>query len=54
MKKFSDTEQRIAETLEQMRKAMPEIRRQVAVYEKSLKLGNKSKVREVTVHSRNV
>jgi len=39
MKKGSKTEQRIAHTLQQMRKAMPEIKRQVEVYEKSLKAG---------------
>jgi len=36
MKKTLTTEQRVAKILEGMRKAMPEIKRQVAVYEKSL------------------
>ncbi len=54
MKKTSDTEQRVAHILEGMRKAMPEIKRQIAVYEKSIQHGNRIKSPKITVHSRNV
>lgn len=54
MKKSSNTEQRVAHILERMRKAMPEIRRQIEVYEKSIQSGNKIKSPKVTVHSGNV
>jgi hypothetical protein len=52
-KASSDTEQRVARLLERMRKAMPEIKRQVAVYEKNLKDG-KIKSPKVTILSRNL
>ncbi len=54
MKKSSDTEQRVAHILEQMRKAMPEIKRQIAVYEKSIKYGTQIKSPITTATSRNV
>jgi hypothetical protein len=54
MKKSSNTEQRVARILEGMRKAMPEIKRQIEVYEKSIKSGNHIKSPKVTVQSRNV
>jgi len=54
MKKSSNTEQRVADILEGMRKAMPEIKRQIKVYEKSIQSGNKIKLPKVTVLSRNV
>ncbi|MDR3680164.1 MAG: hypothetical protein P4L41_09375 [Flavipsychrobacter sp.] len=54
MKKVSKTEQRVAHTLEQMRKAMPEIKRQVEVYEKSVKSGTQIKSPKVAPQFRNV
>jgi hypothetical protein len=54
MKKSSNTEQRVAHILERMRKAIPEIKRQVAVYEESIRSGNQIKSPQVTVQSRNV
>ncbi len=54
MKKSSNTEQRIAHILEGMRKAMPEIKRQIEVYEKSIQSGNQIKSPKVSVQSRNV
>lgn len=54
MNKPSNTEQRVAKILDGMRKAMPEIRRQIEVYEKSLQSGNKIKSHKITVHSKNV
>lgn len=39
MKQPSATEKRIAAYLQQMQKAMPEVRKQIAVYEKALKNG---------------
>jgi len=43
MKDISNTNQRIAFVLEQMKKAMPSVKVQVAVYEKNLKLGKNQK-----------
>jgi hypothetical protein len=40
MNKPSNTERRVADLQERMRKAMPEIKRQIAVYEKNIKSGN--------------
>jgi len=54
MKQSSNTEQRVAHIQERMRKAMPEIKRQIAVYEQSIKSGNRVKSPKVTVQSRNV
>ena len=54
MKKSSNTEQRVAHILKEMSKALPEIKRQVQVYERSLKSGASIKSPKVTVHSRNV
>jgi hypothetical protein len=54
MKKPSNTELRVARILEGMRKAMPEIRRQIEVYEKSIKSGTVIKSPKATVQSRNV
>ena len=39
MKDISNTNQRVQFALEQMKKAMPSVKVQVAVYEKNLKLG---------------
>jgi len=54
MKKSSNTEKRIAHILERMRTAMPEIKRQIEVYEKSIQSGNQIKSSKVTVQSRHV
>ena len=54
MNETLSTEQRVANILEGMRKAMPEIKRQIEVYEKSIQLGNKDKSNKVIVKSRNV
>jgi len=54
MKNVSEDEKRIAQILEQMRKALPEIKRQIAVYEKSKAAGTLNKNPRITVHSRNV
>ena len=54
MKTALNTEQRVACILGKMHKAMPEIKRQIAVYEKSIKFGNQTRKSKVTVHSRNV
>jgi hypothetical protein len=43
MKNTSETDKRIAHYLRQMEKAMPEVKRQIAVYEKSLKSGKSVK-----------
>ncbi|MEN9345511.1 MAG: hypothetical protein RLZZ60_980 [Bacteroidota bacterium] len=46
MTEFSSTKERIAYYLNQMEKAMPEIQRQIKVYESAVKSGNlkKSKI----------
>ncbi len=54
MKKSSNTEQRITHILQQMRKAMPEIRRQIEVYEKSIKSGNQIVPPKVVQQFKNV
>jgi len=54
VKKASNTEKRIAHIMERMRTAMPEIKRQIEVYEKSIKAGNQVNSPKITVHSRNV
>ncbi len=43
MKESSTIDKQIAHLLKQMEKAMPEVRRQVEVYEKNLKAGNINK-----------
>lgn len=43
MTEFSSTEERIAFYLKQMEKAMPEIRRQIKVYEEAIKSGKRRK-----------
>jgi len=43
MKDISNTNQRVQFALEQMKKAMPSVKAQVAVYEKNLKLGKNQK-----------
>lgn len=48
------TEQRVAQILENMRKAMPEIKRQVAVYEKNVRSGKQNKSPKVAAQFRNV
>ncbi len=53
MKKSSNTEQRVARILEGMRKAMPEIKRQIAVYEKSIH-GKNPNTQIITTSVRNV
>ena len=53
MKVPSSTEKRVAEILEQMKTALPEIRRQIEVYEKKVKTGRKMSIKD-TVTSRNV
>lgn len=50
----SNTEKRVAHILEGMRKAMPEIKRQIKVYERNLRGGNHNKSPKVMVHSKNV
>ena len=54
MQKYPNTEKRIAGILDGMKKALPEIKRQVDVYKTSL-LVEKQVVNNVnTVHSKNV
>ncbi len=53
MKKSSSTEQRVAKILDGMRAAMPEIKRQIAVYEKSIR-SKKSTTTHVTTLISNV
>ncbi|HAH54234.1 MAG TPA: hypothetical protein DCM02_02830 [Flavobacterium sp.] len=43
MKDISNTNQRIAFALEQMKKALPSVKVQVAVYERNLQLGKTQK-----------
>ena len=43
MKDISNTNQRIQFALEQMKKAMPLVKAQVAVYERNLQLGKNQK-----------
>lgn len=43
MTDFKSTEERIAFYLKQMKKAMPEIRRQTKVYEEAIKSGKSNK-----------
>jgi hypothetical protein len=54
MNKPIPTEEQIAAILQQMRKALSEIKRLNLVYEKSLKTGKQSKSPKLTVVSRNV
>ena len=54
MKKVSNTEQRVAHILEKMETAMPEIKRQIAVYEKSIKSGKQVKSPKTAPQFRNV
>jgi len=48
MTEFSSTEERVAFYLQQMKKAMPEIKRQIKVYEDSVRSG-KSKKNKITI-----
>ncbi len=52
MTEFSSTEERVAYYLKQMDKAMPEIKRQIKVYEEAVK-SSKRKKSEITI-TRNV
>jgi hypothetical protein len=54
MKDISNTTQRVQFALEQMKKAMPLVKEQVAVYEKNLKLGKTQKKPAVAPQLRNV
>ena len=53
MNRPSKTEQCVTKILEGMHKAMPEILRQIEVYEKSLHTSNQIKSPKVTVQLRN-
>ena len=50
----NSTEERVAKILEQMRTAMPEIKQQVAVYERNVKMGKNNKTPKVAPQFRNV
>ena len=54
MNRSSDTEQRIAQILARMREAMPEIKRQIEVYEKNIKSGKLIKSPKIPAQFRNV
>lgn len=54
MKDISNTNQRVQFALEQMKKAMPTVKEQVAVYEKNLKLGKNQKKPAVAPQFKNV
>jgi len=54
MKQSSNTEKRVAHILERMRKAMPEIKRQIEVYEKNLQSGNQVKSPKIAAQFGNV
>lgn len=54
MKDISNTTQRVQFALEQMKKAMPTVKEQVAVYEKNLKLGKNQKKPTVAPQFNNV
>jgi len=54
MKVSPNTEERVARILEKMRNAMPEIKRQIKVYEENVKSGTVGKLHKIKVHSQNV
>ena len=54
MENSSLTKQRIAQMLERMRKALPEIRRQVVVYEENLQSGRDVESSKITIQPKNV
>lgn len=54
MKDISNTNQRVQFVLKQMKKAMPIVKEQVAVYEKNLKLGKNQKSPTVAPQFKNV
>jgi hypothetical protein len=54
MKDISNTNERIQFALKQMRKAMPIVKKQVAVYEKNLALGKNQKKPTVAPQFKNV
>lgn len=54
MKDISNTSQRVAFALEQMKKVMPLVKVQVAVYEKNVKLGKNQKKPTIAPQFNNV
>jgi hypothetical protein len=54
MKDISNTTQRVQFALEQMKKAMPSVKLQVAVYEKNLQLGKNQKKPTIAPQFNNV
>lgn len=54
MKDISNTNERIKFVLEQMEKAMPAVKKQVAVYEKNLALGKNQKRPVIAPQFKNV
>jgi hypothetical protein len=54
MKDISNTTQRVQFALEQMKKAMPSVKVQVALYERNLQLGKNQKKPAVAPQFKNV
>ncbi len=54
MKDISNTNQRVQFALEQMKKVMPSVKVQVAIYEKNLQLGKNQKKPTVAQQFKNV
>jgi len=54
MKDISNTNERVQFALEQMKKAMPVIKRQVAVYEKNIALGKNQEKPTIAPQFKNV
>lgn len=54
MKDISNTNQRVQFALEQMKKVMPSVKVQVAIYEKNLQLGKNQKKPIVAPQFKNV
>jgi hypothetical protein len=54
MKDISNTTQRVQFALEQMKKAMPSVKVQVALYERNLQLGKNQKKPTVAPQFKNV
>ncbi len=54
MENASSTGKRVTFYLEQMKKAMPEINRQIEVYEKSIKTNKQAKSPKVVLEYKNV
>ncbi len=54
MKKGSKTEELVALMLERAEKAMPEVKRQIAIYEKSIKTGTQITSPKVAPQFKNV